>query len=95
MPTPPRSLTCEWCGAPPFMPCVKGGFYDGQNDGETRTHKARHVDAYRADLIAEAKASPEGTLLGDAYREVNRRMDNGTYRVSAFLEAVQWMEERS
>lgn len=94
MNTSPTSLQCFQCGAKAGDPCVKGGFADGLNDGPTRPHKARRVDAWREDLTAEAKSAPEGSLLNDAYREVNSRMDHGTLRVSAFLEAVKWMQER-
>lgn len=92
--TDPRSLKCWQCGAEPNKPCVKGGFADYPNDGPTRSHKARHVDAYRKDLIDEAKNAPEGSVLNDAYREVKSRQESGTLRVSAFLEAVKWLQER-
>lgn len=95
MKTSPTSLSCEQCGAGKGSPCVKGGSAYGRNKGNTRPHTARRVDAYRTDLIAEAKSAPEGSLLNDAYREVKSRMDAGTYRVSAFLEAVKWMQERN
>lgn len=95
METSPISLSCEQCGAGKGSPCVKGGFADDLNYGPTRPHKARRVDAWREDLTAEAKSAPEGSLLNDAYREVKSRMDAGTLRVSAFLEAVKWMQERN
>lgn len=95
MSTSPKSIKCDQCGAGRNNECVKGGVADGLNDGPTRPHKARRIDAYRLDLIEEAKNAPEGSVLNDAYLEVNSRMDNGTYRVAAFLEAVKWMEERA
>ena len=95
MNTSPTSIQCGQCGAAPGSPCTKGGFADYPNGGPTRPHKARRVDAWREDLIAEAKSAPEGSLLNDAYREVNSRMDHGTLRVSAFIEAVKWMQERN
>lgn len=91
MTTDPESLECDYCGASPTRPCTT----EATRARTTRPHKARRVDAYRKDLRAEARRAPEGSDLHDAYLEVMSRMDNGIVRVSAFLEAVKWMQERN
>lgn len=87
MNTDPITLVCDYCGARPGSSCHTWG-----RTKYTSPHSARRYDAHGADLVREASAAPEGTVLGDAWREVRGA---GTIRQYAFLEAVEWMQERN
>ena len=87
MNTDPITLPCDYCGARPGSSC-----HTWDRTKYTKAHLARRYDARGVDLVWEASAAPEGTVLGDAWLEVRSA---GTIRQYAFLEAVKWMQERN